>query len=295
MFNVLGARTLSASGRQLFLIDKFRDTNRPLLAVLADPGSIFISGLRKFNRRALYANILNDKTAVYYTTGISKTDPFTDLEKVKVNYQKGYEGVILDGPNAFTVLSKVSEPMTFASLSRTVADGARRAPWMIFFTAMIPVGISFFLVNSVFKTVQSSHRMKLHEAGKGGVDISGYRVPLLFKEIKSEVEHAYETMNASQGQEYLATGDDDEGLDSQQRQTMARERRMSLAQQPTLALSPYQFDMINGLDTLKWRKHPVYLHNDRHTHAGIIVRYEKKTFDEGWVVLRHFINEEFLM
>ncbi|KAG7129083.1 Lipid droplet phospholipase 1 like protein [Verticillium longisporum] len=31
VWNVLGARTLSMSGRQLFTIDKFRDTGRPLL------------------------------------------------------------------------------------------------------------------------------------------------------------------------------------------------------------------------------------------------------------------------
>lgn len=53
-WNVLGARTLSASGRQLFTIDKFRDTERPLLEVLADPESIFIKGLAKFERRTLY-------------------------------------------------------------------------------------------------------------------------------------------------------------------------------------------------------------------------------------------------
>jgi Putative serine esterase (DUF676) len=44
------------------------------LEVLADPESIFIKGLAQFERRTLYANIVNDRSAVYYTTGISKTD-----------------------------------------------------------------------------------------------------------------------------------------------------------------------------------------------------------------------------
>lgn len=96
VWNVLGARTLSASGRELFTIDKFRDTGRPLLEVLADPDSIFIKGLAKFERRTLYANIVNDRSAVYYTTGISKKDPFVNLDKVKLNYVKGYDDVILD-------------------------------------------------------------------------------------------------------------------------------------------------------------------------------------------------------
>ncbi|OCL04010.1 DUF676-domain-containing protein, partial [Glonium stellatum] len=36
IWNVVGARLLSTSGRQLFTIDRFRATNRPLLAILAD-------------------------------------------------------------------------------------------------------------------------------------------------------------------------------------------------------------------------------------------------------------------
>lgn len=61
LWNVLGARTLSKSGRQLFMIDKFRGTERPLLSVLADPDSIFIAALRQFQRRSLYTNIVNDR------------------------------------------------------------------------------------------------------------------------------------------------------------------------------------------------------------------------------------------
>lgn len=78
------------------MIDNFRDTGRPLLDVLADPESIFIKGLARFERRTLYANIVNDRSAVYYTTGISKTDPYTNLENIKINYVRGYEDVIID-------------------------------------------------------------------------------------------------------------------------------------------------------------------------------------------------------
>ena len=38
----MGARSLSASGRELFTIDNFRDTGRPLLELMADQDSIFI-------------------------------------------------------------------------------------------------------------------------------------------------------------------------------------------------------------------------------------------------------------
>jgi hypothetical protein len=57
------------SGRQLFAIDSFRDTGRPLLSVLADANSIFIQGLAQFQHRSLYANVVNDRTVTYYTAG----------------------------------------------------------------------------------------------------------------------------------------------------------------------------------------------------------------------------------
>ena len=86
LWNVIGARTLSTTGQQLFLIDGFRDTGRPLLSVMADPKSIFARALSAFKARTLYSNIINDRSAVYYTTCITATDPFVDLSKVDVNY-----------------------------------------------------------------------------------------------------------------------------------------------------------------------------------------------------------------
>ena len=63
-WNAVGARTLSASGRQMFIIDRFRGTGRPLLAVLADPAAVFHQGLARFRNRVLYANIVNDRVRV---------------------------------------------------------------------------------------------------------------------------------------------------------------------------------------------------------------------------------------
>ncbi len=96
LWNVLGARTLSTSGRQMFTIDSFRDTGRPLLSVLADPDSIFMRALSGFRNRVLYAKVVNDRSAVYYTTAISRIDPFTKPDAVKLNYLKGKESIWID-------------------------------------------------------------------------------------------------------------------------------------------------------------------------------------------------------
>ena len=283
------------SGRQLFTIDNFRDTGRPLLAVLADPKSIFMSGMRKFKRHTLYTNIVNDRSAVYYTTGIQKTDPYTNIDNVKVNYLKGYEGVILDPRNPVQPFPKLREPTSFSSVTKSGLKWLKRIPFMLTVAIFVPIGVVAFLINSVIQNARSSKRIKLHETGQAGLNVEEYRMPVWIKEMREEVEHAYEALNSSQNQHYLATEDEDEDMDAEDRRLLRRERRMSTPAQPTLALAPYQFEMIRSLDTLGWRKFPVWIQHHRHTHAAMIVRWDKKSFDEGLVVLGHFAKDEFLI
>ncbi|KAF4452743.1 hypothetical protein F53441_4455 [Fusarium austroafricanum] len=298
VWNVLGARTLSMSGRQLFTIDKFRDTNRPLLAILADPDSIFMSGLKKFKRRTLYTNIINDRSVVYYTSAITKNDPYTDLEKVKLNYLKGYEGVILDPNHPVAPFSKILHQDTLSADYEALKKWVKSIPFMVTVGVIIPVGVLVFLANSAVQTVRSANRIKAHEAGEAGLKIEQYRMPLRIKDIQEEVEQAYEVLNSSQNQQYLAASDSEEDLaydDEQDRKLLKRERRMSTPGQPTLALTPDQFEMIHNLDAAGWRKFPVHIQKHRHSHAAIVVRMDKESFSDGWVVLKHYAEREFLI
>ncbi|KAI1484982.1 putative serine esterase-domain-containing protein [Biscogniauxia mediterranea] len=297
VWNVLGARTLSMSGRQLFTIDNFRDTGRPLLAILADPESIFMSGLKRFKRRTLYANAVNDRSAVYYTTGIAKTDPFTDTSKIKPNYIKGYEDVVLDPANPVSPLVPKSGPKTFGSLANESMAYLKQAPYIIALAIFIPVGIAAFLLNSVVQTFRSSRRIQLHETGLAGIEIEKYRMPIWIKDIRGTVEDVYENLNSSQQQSYLAPSDDegDDALDEEETELLALERRQSHPHAPTLALTPSQFAMISALDSVGWRKYIVWIHKVRHSHAAIIVRSEYARFSEGHIVIGHWLKEEFLI
>ncbi|KAH8911885.1 DUF676-domain-containing protein [Coniochaeta sp. PMI_546] len=305
LFNVLGARTLSKSGHQLFTIDKFRDTGRPLLAVLADPKSIFMQGLAKFKRRTLYTNIINDRTAVHYTTGITKTDPYTDLTKVKVNYLKGYEPVILDPADPVSPLPHEEHQQDFQTRARAFASNL---PFVLALSVFLPMGVVALLITSAVQTVRSSKRIELHEKGLAGIDIKTYRsVPLIIKEIRNQIEDAYEELNSSQNQEYLASSRESSTVDAKEVDSeedddeptleRKRSRRLSSASQatPTLALTEEQFEMIDGLNGLGWRKYPVWIHKVRHSHAAIIVRMDKPSFSEGETVLSHWVKEEFLL
>lgn len=295
MWNVLGARTLSMSGKQLFLVDDYRDTGRPLLEVLADPESVFISGLRRFKRRTLYANVVNDRSAVYYTTYITKTDPYTDTSKIKANYVKGYEDIILDPLHPVSPLTAKPSDRTMADLSLSYI---RNAPLMLALAIFIPVGVTAFLFNSVVQTFRSSKRIRLHESGLAGIQIENYRSPIWIKDIRGTVEDVYENLNSWQGESYLRASDDendDGNLTKADNQILALERKKSHPQFPTLALAPCQFTMVDELDKVGWRKYPVWIHDVRHSHAAIIVRSDTPRFKEGLVVLRHWINEEFLI
>jgi hypothetical protein len=311
----LGARTLSASGRQLFTIDRFRDTEKPLLEVLADPESIFIKGLAKFERRTLYTNIINDRSAVYYTTGISRTDPFTNLDKIKLNYLKGYDDVILDPEAPVAPLDpEESESSFYGAFIRSSQTTIGRLPFLLAMVFFIPIGVVAFLINSGIQSLRSSRRIALHEKGLAGIQPGNYRVPLLINGMRETVEDVYENLNSAQSNEYLVAGTEEEAAHEEPSSSIA-ERPQSAHQGsmsqlsidgvekpekrqhevPTLALAPYQFRMVQALDSVGWRKYPVYIHNVRHSHAAIVVRVEKPSFDEGRVVLRHWLDEEFIL
>ncbi|KAK2627550.1 hypothetical protein QTJ16_003516 [Diplocarpon rosae] len=316
VWNVLGARTLSASGRQLFTIDNFRDTGMPLLEVLADPESIFIKGLAKFQRRTLYTNIVNDRSAVYYTTGISKTDPFTNIENIKVNYVKGYEDVIVDPEAPVAPLDpQETDSSLYGTLIRSSQTTVGRLPFLLAMMLFIPLGVVAFLLNSGVQSLRSNRRIRLHERGLAGIQPGNYRVPLLITGMREAVEDVYENLNSAQSNEYLVAGTEEEaaqeepgspilerdqsfhGRSNPQTPLSNQEKSGELQHDsPTLALAPYQFRMIAALDSVGWRKYPVHIHKGKHSHAAIIVRApDKPTLQEGHVVFRHWLDEEFIL
>ncbi|KAH7068208.1 lipase/serine esteras-like protein [Paraphoma chrysanthemicola] len=303
IWNVLGARTLSMSGRQLFGIDKFRDTGRSLLSVLADPDSIFIKGLAQFQHRSLYANVVNDRTVTYYTAGISQTDPFVRPDELEMNYISGYQDVILDGDCPVSPKEPEEAPHFTQRLTSTTRMLAGRVPIVALLAVFIPIGTTLFLVNSAVQSVRSSQRIRLHEAGRAGVNIEQYRIGNMINAVRQQAEERYEELNNAHESDYLAAGNEEMASPTQptspgfKRQdseseigSIKEQKRNHAVDFPTLALTQDQFQMIEALDNVGFKKHPVYIHNHRHSHAAIIVRMDKKSFDEGRVVIKHWLD-----
>lgn len=303
VWNVLGARTLSASGRQLFAIDKFRDTGLPILAVLADPDAIFIKALAHFKHRSLYANVINDRTVTYYTAAISQTDPFVKPDEVKINYLPGYEDVIVDGENPVSLKAQEPTPALVQRLTSSTRTIFGRVPLVAFLVVFIPIGTTLFLCNSAIQSFRSQQRIRLHETGGAGIEAGRYRIPLMLNAARKEIEDTFENVNNAQEQEYL--GSDSEEIASPTQPTSPRfehknpvsdieatreSKSGSTDEFPALALRQDQFKMIEALDNVGIKKYPVYIHNHRHSHAAIIVRMDKKSFDEGRIVVKHWLD-----
>ncbi|KAF2005725.1 lipase/serine esteras-like protein [Amniculicola lignicola CBS 123094] len=305
VWNVLGARTLSASGTQLFTVDRFRDTTRPILAVLADPGSVFIRGLALFQHRSLYANITGDRSVVYYTAAISSIDPYVDPETVSITYIPGYEDVIVDADKPVTPKAKPELGLT-QRFTSSLATGLYRVPIVAFLIVFIPIGSTIFLLNSAVQSVRSRQRIQLHEQGKAGIDIARYRTSDMINSMRQEVEDIFENVNNSQSQEYLPADSEELALaptNSRRSANFAHAtsgtseigcieelKEESGLDFPTLALTPDQFAMIDALDNVGFKKYPVFIHKHRHTHAAIVRRMDKPAFDEGKIVARHWLD-----
>ena len=323
VWNILGARTLSTSGRQLFTIDTFRDSNRPLLSVLADPSSIFMGALSKFKHRVLYANIINDRSAPYYTTSISSSDPFSNLDALTINYLNDYGDIILDPHDPANLKPPEAQPPLLTRMVATSQALVTQAPLFALLGVLIPVGTVVFLLNSGFQSIRSSQRIKLHEQGKGGVGLGSYRIPLMIENARGVVEGAFDNLGTRQpltGQEEFR-----EPPRARADSLVASERRASepnghaqnghaekassansskggrfrgslnqISIPPKLSLTGQQFEMVENLDEVGFKKYRVHIQQVRHTHAAIIVRMRgRKGFDEGKVVVRHWLDEEF--
>ncbi|KAF8467291.1 putative serine esterase-domain-containing protein [Kalaharituber pfeilii] len=383
LWNVLGARVLSASGRQLFLIDNFRNTDRPLLSVLADKDSVFYKGLSKFSTKVLYANIVNDRSTCFYTSGISRIDPFADLEAVSVNFYPGYEPIIVDPSYPASPADKGEELPVSHRLTLATQGFAKKLPRLLLYVLFVPIVLVAFLLNALFQTITSYRRIRLHEKEGEKEGYHYYRMlPLmLVEEMQEAVECVIEDIHQMQEAEHLPSGMEESAyfgeprmrsvsfapllgpqmevnesfkLDPLGSSTLGPPKKTSVPatsngtntlpeknseqeintkvpevdesddehsenkfllskavdapqitappihtprqmEFPTLALTQCQFQMIQHLDTLGFKKYPVWIHNDAHSHAAMIVRRPwKESWAEGKIVVKHWLEETFL-
>ncbi|KAL5340069.1 putative serine esterase-domain-containing protein [Aspergillus crustosus] len=320
-YNGLGSRIISISGKQLFLSDTFRDSEKPMLSVLADPDSIFIQALKKFKHRTVYGNVINDRTTHFYTTIITSVDHFGDLENTNVNYVDGYDSVIVD-PDLYTLPSEPEEQLPlFSRMWQGIRKFFSKVPFWLFFCVMIILVVPIFLGYSVVQTFRSRERRRVHEEGSVST-FKRYRIPIAVKRVRLAMEEVFENAASRQEPDYISASAAPSDLESQPEPPATKTNTLeetptltspaetlteqpsginkvgtygtiNLQNRPTLALTPDQFSMIKSLNAVGFRKYPVYIHNHTHTHAAIVVRVDKPGFEEGHTVIKHWLDAEF--
>ena len=295
-WNMFGGNTLSTSGRQLFLIDSFRDSKQPLLSIMTKPNSIFLKALSSFNNLVLYANVINDRSSPYYTSAFSKTDPFADPDLVKIEYLEGYEPVIVKSPSA--VSKNLSRNDTFPSnLIRSSKNFFSTLPWIAALTIITPFALTAFVVNAGIQHIRSNQRIRLHESNISDNGFGIYRIPLMLEHAATAAggqSNQIGTINGEQSSNKEPSRSKDADNEMEKYGKSAQSHSRLLSQFENLALAPEQFEMIENLDRVGFKKFPVFIHKVRHTHAAIIVRSERRWgFDEGRLIVKHWLDEVF--
>lgn len=314
LWNNLGPQQGSISARQLFMVDSVGESGRPMLSLLADPDGIFVRALGKFRNRCLYANVINDRTTIFYTTALSMVDPFRDVKHKLANYVKGYEPVVID-PDVYFSSPGMMEAEALSLGSRVwqqITGIFTKVLLWTFAVLFLFIILPLFFLHSVRQWSHSRQRVQLHEEEKSGTLFRQYRLPHAMAEgVQSAIEKAYEDVGFRQDPEYLSvskTGGEESIRRRNSPRPKARETTPSRDRDdhketddatstdrkyPALALTPAQIAIIDSLNAVGFRKYPVYIHNHRHSHAAIIVRAPKKGFDEGKVVSKHWLDNEF--
>ncbi|KAH3674382.1 hypothetical protein WICMUC_003347 [Wickerhamomyces mucosus] len=81
VMNILGSNVLGLIGKELLITDK-----RQFLVKLSEGD--YLKGLKKFEKRFLFANVRHDRSVSYYTAYITDSNPFDEhWDKLKISYE----------------------------------------------------------------------------------------------------------------------------------------------------------------------------------------------------------------
>jgi Putative serine esterase (DUF676) len=267
LFNSIGTYALSSTSQQLFLKDNYHAGGVPLLQHMSDPKSIYYQALAKFSKRVSYANTEGDNRCAYYTAAFDRQDPFDGRGKfLQGPYALGYEPTVLDsskGVFQFSDSGQSEKNLSFGSkLVRFGKTTIKRVIALFKVIVVVPVWFVAFLINATYQHILSVGRVKkfrttVYDEWEHG---SG---PTFEERLEDQADVVVDTVYKS----------------------------LSKHNESTLKLSPVQQSIIEGLNALEWHKYPIHITLHPHVHAAAIVRYKHERFEEGKVVVRHWIEE----
>lgn len=273
-----------------------------MLQVMAERGSVFSEGLKRFKVRALYANAVNDRTVGYWTASLSLENPFTEIEEKGLlqNYVEGYAPNVLDYDFPLKE-KKYQKHESRSAFKEAVHNKFRRtirmAPFVLILGVLFPVGLLVYLGMATVQTAASKKRIELHLEGKEKELYRYYRkLPIYLAE---NMQEAVEDLLEAGGE--IADPAPEEKKEGVESSSSSSSSTPSLKQQPhlrprsefpLLPLDERSRKVVEDLNSLGWKKFPVWIHGENHSHASIVVRNgEDWGAGEGKLILRQWLYE----
>lgn len=221
------------------------------------------------------------------------------LDRNGFKYLEGYGNVILDAvtpvvPRKPDVLDRPS----YRSFSKGFNALFNRLPVLLDLMIVMPLSSVVFFILSGYWTLRSSRRIRRYKRGLASIQPGDYPVPLpiytinVDKKIPSS-QDATNTNRPSSVCDNLAHRARNQG--SPLGHEESQKSHLFKHTPPILAFAPYQFRVIDAMDSLGWHKYAVHIQNAVHSHAAIIVRIQKPRYSEGYDVFRHWLDNEFML
>ncbi|SCU86582.1 LAFA_0E01750g1_1 [Lachancea sp. 'fantastica'] len=369
LFNTIVPVVLGNTGKQMFLKDRGRFTNgTPLIISMSLENSVFYKALQEFQNTALYANVINDKRTAWWTAGISRNDPFFEVDEKngdhRFSYVSGYAPTIIDPSRSIRItrIEDFNEKLQVAKQPRQ-KDSAKVDPRKYFFLTywsaklvrwlavlfnlllIAPIWVIWFVLSGIMETIKSTTRAtkfikgyshhfidevfetSTEEPASDDIIVSPSESPneyelqlqqslndqadTFIESVFSAIERK-NTLSAVIDEFDPGNVTDTEDNDRVVKTTLKElailsikdiEARRSRAVETTeelpslenlhLDLAPAQVRIIESLNRIAWRKFPVYIRNTLSTHACAIVRHNDENFEEGKLVVSHWVKEVF--
>ncbi|WVN89199.1 uncharacterized protein L203_104416 [Cryptococcus depauperatus CBS 7841] len=263
----LGARIMSRSGEQLYVVDMYSPEDpRPLLEIMADPRSVFFQGLEKFERLSIFASAVNDDSVPYPSAAIETLDHFAQWERQGISVDTDSAGIIKSWSKDGTEVKYVERSWSdrFGTLPPVLRY---RFPFnyliLFLFPVMLPLIIILILARQSLDSSRSKRRLQQlaktsNPAEYQPTSASGLSIQKL-REIIRHIERELESdliQNA-------------EGPSFETIKTKVTPQEVTIKVQ----LKDSQLRMAYWLNTLPLRKYLSWWPEVANAHATAIVRY----------------------
>lgn len=98
-------------------------------------------GLAQSKKQTLYANIIDDRVAPFYSTFVTDGDAYTSTDAISIDHLSGSEDVLLNPDELFTPIKTPLEKKRAFSLradSKSVTRLLTRVPYYTLFAVLTP-------------------------------------------------------------------------------------------------------------------------------------------------------------